>query len=256
MAQHYTPIWDDWPKVTQELNDQEKGRLIDALVAYDNGRDWQERIKGNERYVFPGLQARLDRYTEANAGKTKNTERDKTEISKKTESGTKTKNSKSPKVYVYDKDKEYINNNDKAKTCEAETELEDTAVDSLIIRLNKEQIEMTDTHYTELDSFRTELPDDLICYAIDAAVGNGVRKWVYVRRILQEYIQNSIKTVSEAKEHDEKRKQGYISHSTITQKDRKPVSAARYEQREYDEKELEERLGVNEIFSVDWKGAS
>jgi hypothetical protein len=108
MAQHYTPIWDDWPKVTQELNDQEKGRLIDALVAYDNGRDWQERIKGNERYVFPGLQARLDRYTEANAGKTKNTERDKTEISKKTESGKKTKNSKSPKVYVYDKDKEYI----------------------------------------------------------------------------------------------------------------------------------------------------
>jgi len=66
----------------------------------------------------------------------------------------------------------------------------------------------------------------------------------------------SIKTVSEAKEHDEKRKQGYISHSTIPQKDRKTVSAARYEQREYDEKELEERLGVNEIFSVDWKGAS
>ena len=29
MAQHYTPIWDDWPKVAQELNDQEKGRLID-----------------------------------------------------------------------------------------------------------------------------------------------------------------------------------------------------------------------------------
>ena len=228
MAQHYTPIWDDWPKVTQELNDQEKGkgRLIDALVAYDNGRDWQERIKGNERYVFPGLQARLDRYTEANAGKTKNTERDKTEISKKSELGKKIKNSKSPKVYVYDKDKEYINNNDNAKTCETGPEFEDTAVDSLIIRLNKEQID------------------------------NGVRKWVYVRRILQEYIQNSIKTVSEAKEHDEKRKQGYISHSTIPQKDRKPVSAARYEQREYDEKELEERLGVNEIFSVDWKGAS
>ena len=53
MAQHYTPIWDDWIEVTQELNDQEKGRLIDAIVVYDNGGDWQERIKGNERYVFP-----------------------------------------------------------------------------------------------------------------------------------------------------------------------------------------------------------
>ncbi len=256
MAQHYTPIWDDWSKVTQELNDQEKGRLIDALVGYDNGGDWQERIKGNERYVFPGLQARLDRYKEANAGKTKNPETEKTEKTKKTESGKKTKNSKNPKVYVYDKDNDYINNNDKANPCEAETEHGAAAVDSLIMRLSKEQIEMADTHYAELNSFRIELPDDLISYAIDAAVGHGVRKWVYVRIILQEYIQDNIKTVSDAKEHDEKRKQASINHSTISQKDRKTVSAARYQQREYDEQELEERLGVNEIFRTDWKGVS
>lgn len=64
MAQHYTPIWDDWFEVTQELNAQEKGRLIDAIVAYDNGGDWQEQIKGNERYVFPGYRARIDRWKE------------------------------------------------------------------------------------------------------------------------------------------------------------------------------------------------
>lgn len=64
MAQHYTPIWDDWFEVTQELNAQEKGRLIDALVAYDNGGDWQDQIKGNERYVFPGFKARIDRWQE------------------------------------------------------------------------------------------------------------------------------------------------------------------------------------------------
>lgn len=195
MAQHYTPIWDDWPKVTQELNDQ---RLIDALVAYDNGRDWQERIKGNERYVFPGLQARLDRYKEVNAGKTKDGEKDKTENSKKEESNKKTKSTKKPKVYVYDKDEEYINNNDNAQTCEAESKHGDTTADSLISRLNKEQIEMAETHYAELDSFRKELPDDLIIYAIDAAIANSVRKWVYVKRILQEYIQNGIQTVNEA----------------------------------------------------------
>ena len=256
MAQHYTPIWDDWPKVAQELNEQEKGRLIDALVAYDNGRDWQERIKGNERYVFPGLQARLDRYKEVNAGKTKDSEKDKTEKSKKAETNKKIKNTKIPKVYVYDKDKEYINNNDNAQTCEAESKHGDTAADSLISRLNKEQIEMAETHYAELDFFRKELPDGLIIYAIDAAIANSVRKWVYVKRILQEYIQNGIQTVNEAKEHDEKRKQGYINCSTIPQKDRKPVLAARYKQREYDEKELEERLGVNEIFSADWKETS
>ena len=61
MAQHYTPIWDDWPKVTQELNDQEKGRLIDAIVLYAAGGEWQERIKGNERYLFPAFREQVNR---------------------------------------------------------------------------------------------------------------------------------------------------------------------------------------------------
>ena len=64
MAQSYTPIWDDWLEVTQELNAQEKGRLIDAIVAYKLHGDWQEQIKGNERYVFPGYKSRIDRYNE------------------------------------------------------------------------------------------------------------------------------------------------------------------------------------------------
>ena len=40
-----------------------------------------------------------------------------------------------------------------------------------------------------------------------------------------------------------------------TQAPGKVVSAARYEQRQYDEKALEDQLGVNDIFSADWKGA-
>jgi len=81
MAQHYTPIWDDWAEVTQELNDQEKGRLIDAIVAYDIGGDWQERIKGNERYVFPGYKARIDRWKETceNRKNAKESDEDKTQ---------------------------------------------------------------------------------------------------------------------------------------------------------------------------------
>ena len=98
MAEPYYTLYFNWIEDTQELNDQEKGRLIDAIVLYARGDDWQERIKGNERYVFPGLQARLDRYTEANAGKTKNTERDKTEISKKQN---RAKKPKIPKVLRY-----------------------------------------------------------------------------------------------------------------------------------------------------------
>lgn len=43
---------------------------------------------------------------------------------------------------------------------------------------------------------------------------------------------------------------------TSMQRPGKVVSAARYEQRDYDEKALEDQLGVNDIFSADWEGAT
>lgn len=61
MAPGYVPIFFDWMEVTGELNAQEKGRLIDAIVAYAMGGDWQEQIKGNERYLFPAFKAQIDR---------------------------------------------------------------------------------------------------------------------------------------------------------------------------------------------------
>lgn len=61
MAKEYVPIFFDWMKVTEELNDQEKGRLIDAIVLYASGGDWQDRIKGNERYLFPAFREQVNR---------------------------------------------------------------------------------------------------------------------------------------------------------------------------------------------------
>ena len=80
MAKEYVPIFFDWMKVTEELNDQEKGRLIDAIVLYASGGDWQDRIKGNERYLFPAFREQVNRsnqISEARAtagGKPKQTE--------------------------------------------------------------------------------------------------------------------------------------------------------------------------------------
>ena len=61
MALEYVPVFWDWIEVTGELNDQEKGRLIDAMVMYSRGGDWQDRIKGNERYLFPAFQQQIIR---------------------------------------------------------------------------------------------------------------------------------------------------------------------------------------------------
>ena len=64
MAREFLPIFSDWLQVTEELNAQEKGRLIDAMVMYAFGGDWQEQIKGNERYLFPAFKRQIDRGNE------------------------------------------------------------------------------------------------------------------------------------------------------------------------------------------------
>ena len=82
----YVPIFFDWVEVTGELNAQEKGRLIDAIVLYAQGGDWQEQIKGNERYLFPAFKKQIDRANEisdvraeARLGKTKDNKQQQTE---------------------------------------------------------------------------------------------------------------------------------------------------------------------------------
>lgn len=64
MASEYVPVFFDWVEVTEELTAQEKGRLIDAIVLYAQGGDWQEQIKGNERYLFPAFKKQIDRARE------------------------------------------------------------------------------------------------------------------------------------------------------------------------------------------------
>lgn len=65
---------------------------------------------------------------------------------------------------------------------------------------------MTPNNLQELVSFRDSLPDDVIIFAIDCAVGNGVRKYAYVRAILNKFIDAGIKTLGDAKALDESRK--------------------------------------------------
>lgn len=64
MKKGYVPVFFDWTEVTEELNDQEKGRLIDAVVLYAQGGDWQQRIQGNERFLFPAFRKQIDRANE------------------------------------------------------------------------------------------------------------------------------------------------------------------------------------------------
>lgn len=110
MAQAYVPIYLDWTEVTRELNAQEKGRLIDAIVLYAKGGDWQEQIKGNERYLFPAFQGQIDRSRELSeirtqagikGGRPKQTEPNETKANQ-----TKPKQTKTTKEEKEEKEKE------------------------------------------------------------------------------------------------------------------------------------------------------
>jgi len=65
---------------------------------------------------------------------------------------------------------------------------------------------MSPRNMDELVDFKSDLPDELIRYAIDEACGNGSRRWNYVKAILNSYIERGFKTVGEVKAYEEARK--------------------------------------------------
>lgn len=108
-------------------------------------------------------------------------------------------------------------------------------VDPLIVKVQRELLGMTDTHYDLLAQYREEIGDEMISYAIDQAVANGARKWAYVESVLLRLKSAGIRTVAEAKAADEKRKTG----SRDAPKAPKQVHAQQFTQRSYTDEQLE-----------------
>ena len=225
MAQHYTPIWDDWAEVTQELNDQEKGRLIDAIVVYDNGGDWQDRIKGNERYVFPGYKARIDRWKETcDSRKTNRTEDNKEEQKNQNV----TKKTKSNKTH---KDKDNVLK---------ETDLTVSKEKRDPSRAFEKFWSVYPRHegkQTAVKAFDKINPDDALLETMITAIlkQKQSEQWSDPR-----YIPHPATWLNGHRWEDEPVKG--------TPDRRKRVQAQQYEQRDYSEADLADTLGVNKLF--------
>ena len=56
----YVKIFLDWSERTQDLSDAEKGRLMDAIIAYAKGEELGDRLKGSEKIVFRHYQLQRD----------------------------------------------------------------------------------------------------------------------------------------------------------------------------------------------------
>ena len=61
MGKEYVPIFFDWLEVTQDLTPEEKGNLIDAVVAYASGQEYEHLLTGSVRIAFRFLKGQVDR---------------------------------------------------------------------------------------------------------------------------------------------------------------------------------------------------
>lgn len=64
MALSFVKIFYDWPETTEELSDEERGRLVTAIVEYAR-TGVSPKLKGAERILFPAFKSQIDRDTSA-----------------------------------------------------------------------------------------------------------------------------------------------------------------------------------------------
>lgn len=62
MARSYIPVYFDLLEETENLTDQEFGRMIRAAIMYAKGEtDYMDQLHGNERFAFGFLRGQIDR---------------------------------------------------------------------------------------------------------------------------------------------------------------------------------------------------
>ena len=61
MAKEYIPLFLDFNETTQDLSDDECGRLIRAIIEYANDREYEQLLTGAERIAFRFLKGVIDR---------------------------------------------------------------------------------------------------------------------------------------------------------------------------------------------------
>ncbi len=61
MGREYVPIFFDWLDTTQDLSDEERGRLINAVILYASGQEYEHMLQGAERIAFRFLKGQVDR---------------------------------------------------------------------------------------------------------------------------------------------------------------------------------------------------
>ena len=67
MAEKYIPLFLDFNETTQDLTDEECGRLIREIVRYASGESSGTQLQGMERIAFRFMKGSIDRNLELSA---------------------------------------------------------------------------------------------------------------------------------------------------------------------------------------------
>ena len=160
MGKEYIPLFLDFNETTQDLADDECGRLIRAIVSYANDEEYESILKGNEKVAFRFLKGLVDRNAaisekraQARAGKNK-TEQNETNDNKeeqnetnsitktktKTETNTKNKNQNTSPLFdrFWDAYPRHVNKQGAAKAFER-AKIDDQIIDEIITAIEKQK---------------------------------------------------------------------------------------------------------------------
>ena len=236
---------DEYLERLAKLSDQELGRLVRALATYHATGEEQE-LAGRESIAYDFIKADIDRIDDHYEAKCEtnrnNRQRSSTVDNDRQRSSTDgDEQQRTPTRNDKEKIKKSIIPPRSARARE-DTPLGPVDLDPLILKLQQELNGMTDNHYQALNDYREQLGDDLVSHAVDEAVGNGVRNWTYVEKILARYLKEGIRDLGEAKASDERRKQD------APQQKPRLLRAQDYEQREYVEDEMKKILDVHALY--------
>ena len=125
MAKEYVPIFLDWLEVTQDLLPEEKGNLIDAVIAYAAGLEYEHYLSGGCKIAFRFLKGQVDRNNAISDQRSKagSNKKEQTEAKENKQEQTETKENKQeqtesnlPKEKEKDKEKENNKENNKEKS--------------------------------------------------------------------------------------------------------------------------------------------
>lgn len=183
MKPKYMCLYDSWRAETDQLTLEEKGRLIDACMAYFTGEELPT-LTGNERFVFGSFKARIDANIEAYDRKCEQNARNIKKRWEKETAGEDTNeydgirsNTNVYERYQYNKIKENIT--EKNTTEQNRTEQNTRAIE----QANRIGLIRTEADRIRLIELVEQYGIDKVLYGIDQADRNGGKFVSYVERV-------------------------------------------------------------------------